>query len=69
VGWHRIKGVAENTESSSRTVHRWLKDGLRHSKVHGTIFISDEALAEWFKRHEVQVDEVAEIVDQVMADI
>jgi hypothetical protein len=69
VGWNRINKAATKSDVSPRQVRRYLKEGLRHSRIHGTVFISDEALDEFFKRHEVQVDEVSEIVDQVMADI
>jgi len=69
VGWNRINKAATKSDVSPRQVRRYLKEGLRHSRIHGTVFISDEALDEFFKRHEVQVDEVSEIVDQVLADI
>jgi DeoR/GlpR family transcriptional regulator of sugar metabolism len=69
VAWNRIKKAADRQDVSPRQMRRYLKEGLRHSRIHGTVFISDEALDEFFKRHEVQTDEVSEIVDQVMADI
>jgi hypothetical protein len=69
MAWNRIKKAATMSDVSPRQVRRFLSQGLRHSRINGTVFISDEALDEFFKRHEVQVDEAQKIVDEVMADI
>ena len=46
-GWAKVKKAAKYADVSERTFRDWLKDGLRHSRVRGTILISYAALDEY----------------------
>ena len=67
-GWLRIKQACLYCSVSERTIRNWLKEGLRFSKVHGTVLISVENLDEFLKQFEVAVNTVDQIVDTVIRD-
>jgi excisionase family DNA binding protein len=53
-GWAKVKDAAKYAGVSVRTLRDWLKDGLRHSRVRGTILISYTALDEYLRGFEVR---------------
>jgi excisionase family DNA binding protein len=67
-GWAKVKDAAKYAGVSVRTVRDWLKDGLRHSRVRGTILISYTALDEYLRGFEVRDNQVDEIADEVMEE-
>jgi excisionase family DNA binding protein len=61
VGWVRIKDAAVYASVSTRTVSRWLQEGLRHSRLSSnSVRIKIEDLDSWMDRfcqHHVDIDE------------
>ena len=68
-GWVKVKKAAKYADVSERTFRDWLKDGLRHSRVRGTILISYAALDEYLMDFEVRDNQVDEIVDEVVKEL
>jgi excisionase family DNA binding protein len=60
-GWVTIAGAAKHASVSKRTVSRWLKDGLKHARLHSnSVRIKLDDLYEWMERfcqHHVDIDE------------
>jgi hypothetical protein len=69
VAWLRVKRVAERADTSTRTVRRWMKSGLRHSRISGIPYISESALDEWMRAHEVADDPAVRIADDVLREL
>jgi excisionase family DNA binding protein len=69
MSWLRIQKAAAYADVSPRTIRRWLHEGLRHSRVSGVPYISEQAVDEWMQAHEVQEDRAQLVVDEVMADL
>ena len=71
--WHKLKGIAAQTDYSVRAVREWPKLGLRHSRMpSGTIIVKQEWLDEWLESFEVKPehpDQVDKIVNDVFADL
>ena len=68
-GWAKITQAAQYAGVSVRTLRKWLRMGLRHSRVPGgTVLISYKAIDEFLQKHEVQDNEIDKIVDEVMRD-
>lgn len=55
-GWLRVKSAAGYADVSVRTIRSWLKEGLQHSRIHGTgaILIKIESLDAFIGQFEVQ---------------
>ena len=68
-GWAKVKDAARYAGIGERSFRKWLKDGLRHSRVRGTILISYAALDEYLMDFEVRDNQVDEIVDEVMEEL
>ncbi|OEU66544.1 MAG: hypothetical protein BA863_19490 [Desulfovibrio sp. S3730MH75] len=64
--WGKIKTIAERSDVSPRTVRTWLKDGLPHCKVRGTILIKFDQLDAFLERFTVDDDQVVRIVSEVL---
>lgn len=64
--WGKVKTIAERSDVSPRTVRSWLKDGLPHSKVRGTILIKFEQLDAFLESYAVSNNEVDNIVAEVL---
>ena len=68
-GYAKVKKAAKYAGVSERTFRDWLKDGLRHSRVRGTILISYAALDEYLMDFEVRDNQVDEIADEVVKEL
>lgn len=64
--WGKVKTVAERSDVSPRTVRTWLKEGLPHSKVRGTILIKFEQLDVFLESYSVSDNQIDRIVDEVL---
>lgn len=64
--WGKVKTIAERSDVSPRTVRTWLKEGLPHSKVRGTILIKFDQLDAFLERFAVEDDQVNRIVEEVL---
>jgi len=70
VGWLRIKGGAEYSSVSPRTFRKFLKAGLRYSRLpSGTILIKKEEIDRFLERFSNQTDQVHEIASSVLKDL
>lgn len=67
--WGKVKTVAERADVSPRTVRTWLKNGLPHSKIRGTVLIKFEQLDSFLGSHAVSDNQVDEIVNKVIRGI
>lgn len=67
-GWLKVKGAAEYSGVSIRTLRTWVKEGLVHSRLPtGTILISVEEIDRFLKGFEVSEDrgeQIRGIVEQ-----
>lgn len=66
-GWGKVKSAADYTGMSQRTVRTWLKRGLPHSKVGGTILIEYRQLDQWLRSFAVE-DQVDQLVSEFLKD-
>jgi hypothetical protein len=53
----------------SRKVRDWVKRGLRHSRVDGTLYFAKAWLDEWMLNHEVTENEIDQIVEDALRDL
>ena len=67
-GYCKVKRAAQYAGVSERTFRKWLKDGLRHSRVKGTILIRYAWIDEYLARYAVLQDEVDEIVEEILKE-
>jgi excisionase family DNA binding protein len=70
-GWLKPKAAAAYCDIGERTLRKWLKeDGLRSSRIGGTILIKILWLDEFLSQREVKRNnELETIVDGVMRDL
>ena len=69
-GWGKVKPAAKHAGVSERTLRKWLKRGLKHSRLpSGTILIRYSDIDEFLGRFAVNAHEVDEIVDEVCQQI
>jgi predicted site-specific integrase-resolvase len=69
-GWGKIKAASAYAGVSPRTMRKWLKQGLRHSRLpSGTIIISFDAIDEFLSSFEVQNDEVDQIIEEITKEV
>ncbi len=69
-GWLKIKNAAVYADVSERLFRDWLKQGLRHVKVNGSIRTKPEWIDEFLLNFEAKPDDqVYRIVEQVMDDL
>lgn len=68
--WLRIpKQAADYCGVSVRTFEDWLKSGLKYCKVGGCRLTKPEFIDDFLLQHEVNHNEVDEIVNEVMAGL
>lgn len=65
-GYCKVKRAAQYAGVSERTFRKWLKDGLRHSRVGRTILIKYSWIDEYLAKYEVLQNEVDEIVEEIL---
>lgn len=65
--WGKVKTIAERADVSSRTVRTWLKDGLPHIKVRGTILVKFGQLDVFLESYSVSDNQIDSIVNEVLA--
>lgn len=70
-GWLKVKSAAKRADHSDpRTVKKWTKMGLRHSRLpNGTILIKPEWLDQFLESFEVVENEVEKITDEIMKEV
>lgn len=66
-GWAKIKSGSEYAGVSKRTFQKWLKEGLRHSRKDGTVYIKYSWIDAFLMQFEA-VHEIDQIVNEVMQD-
>jgi hypothetical protein len=65
--WMKIKAAALHASVSPRTLRGWLKAGLQHSRVGGSILVNTGDLDEYIRRHVVTTNLVDEIVAETLS--
>lgn len=65
--WLRIYKAAEYADVSPRTIRRWFIEGLKHSRVRGVPYTSQEWIDQFIESH--SDDRLDRIVDEVMESI
>jgi len=66
-GWLKIKHAAEYADISERTLRYWLKQGLRHARKDGTVYIRPQWIDNFLLQYEVDND-VENTVDAILAE-
>lgn len=67
--WIRRNKLPEAAGVSQRTADSWLRSGLRHVKVGGTVLVRGDWLDTFLQSHEVTSDQVSEVVDSVCREL
>jgi excisionase family DNA binding protein len=65
-GWLKIKPAAEYVSVSPRTLRKWLRRGLKHSRVGGSILLKVDDLDAYVERFSESSDQVDEMVNKVV---
>ncbi len=69
-GWAKIKYASEYAGVSPRTLRKWLKRGLKHSRLpSGTILIKYDAIDEFLATYEAQNNEVDRLVETIEKEL
>lgn len=69
MAWMRLKSAAAFCDVSPRTLRRWLQEGLRHSRISGVPYVSEQALDEFMKTHEVSSDRAERIAAEMVGGL
>lgn len=64
-GWLKVKAGAKYADCSERLFRDWLKMGLRHVRVRGTIRTKPDWIDEFLMKGETHQDHVLNIVNDV----
>ena len=68
-GWGKIPKAAEYAGVSARTMRKYLKKGLRHSRLPtGTVLVKFNDIDEFLSKYQSNGDEVGQITDEVLRD-
>ena len=67
----KVKEAAKYSGVTVRTFRRWLKDGLRHSRLRsGTILVNTALIDEYLSKFEVkESDSIDRVVNDVVTQI
>ncbi|MDY6951018.1 MAG: hypothetical protein SWE60_05870 [Thermodesulfobacteriota bacterium] len=65
-GWMRVKSAGQYMNVSERSVRNYLKEGLRHARFRGSVFIKREWIDEFLEGFEVDHENEA---DRLVEDI
>lgn len=68
-GWLKVKSGAAYADCSERLFRDWLKDGLRHIRLRGTIRTKPEWIDAYLMRFEESGNQVDAIVDDVCKEV
>jgi hypothetical protein len=69
-GWAKIKPASVYAGVSPRTMRKWLKGGLKHSRLpSGTIIIGFDAIDEFLSSFEVQNNKLDQIVEEITKEV
>ena len=69
-GWTKIKTAAKYSGVSERTLRKWLKSDLRHSRLpSGTILTRPEWIDEYLESFEVVENELDKITEEICSDL
>ncbi|MHC4143382.1 MAG: helix-turn-helix domain-containing protein [Planctomycetota bacterium] len=69
-GWTKIKGAAEYSGVSPRTIRSWLKAGLMHARLpSGTILIQYAAIDAFLKQFADRQFDVDAVVDELCKEM
>ncbi len=69
-GWAKIKDAAAYASVGERTMRKWFKQGLRHSRLEtGAVFIRYTDIDAWLESFSVDGNQVDQIVDEVCRDL
>lgn len=66
--WMKIKAASLHASVSPRTLRGWLKSGLSHYRVGGSILVNSGDLDDFIRRHSVTSNLVDEIVAETLSD-
>jgi predicted site-specific integrase-resolvase len=67
--WSKIKTACKYADVSERTFRKWLRAGLRHSRLpSGTLLIKMEWIDQYLKNFEVVESEVDKITEEICSD-
>ena len=68
-GWMRPKSAAQYIDVSLRSLRTYLKEGLRHARFRGSVFIKREWIDEFLEKFEVRSGkEVDRMVEDILKD-
>ena len=68
-GWMKTRKSCEYADTGERTFRDWLKEGLKHVRYKGTIYVKPEWIDEFLERHIVNENEVEKVVDEVCREL
>lgn len=68
--WMKIKTAAAYCDVSSRTLRKWLKNGLSHARLpSGTILINQSDLDQFLRGFLVEGSQVSNVVDEIVEEV
>jgi len=68
--WGKIVDNAKRVGVSPRLVRRWLKMGLKHSRVPGgCVLIRFEDVDDFLKSYEIRENKIDQLVDEIIKEI
>ena len=68
-GWASVKDAAKYAGFSERTIRKFLKQGLKHSRLpSGTIRIRYKDIDDYLEQFQVNENQVDAIVDEIFKD-
>lgn len=69
-GWVKVKAASVYAGVSPRTLRKWLKRGLKHSRLpSGTILVKYESIDEFLAAFEACDNEIERMVDEIEKEI
>lgn len=69
-GWAKIKQAAPYGGVKERTFRKWLREGLKYSRLpSGTILVKYSEIDKFLESYEVRDNEINKIVDEVCNDL
>ena len=69
VGWASAKSAAKYADVSERTIRKWIKEGLRHSRLpSGTIRIRYKDIDKYLEQFQFDDNFIDAVVDEIVND-